>query len=203
MVIQLLAILGILTAIFALLAPVYFASKSEGYSPIVNTLSELGVTGGPHQLAVSRYYFLPLGVSVCVFLVLGHLLETSFRYDVLSTVLLSLVGTGYIIAAFFPCDAGAPVLGSVSNQIHNVAGVFEYLGAGFGLILMGAAPVDALGLRVWNGYLILSGSVILLSLVLLILPLFKRTRGLLQRVAEASFFIWMLSFSLLLLLRDG
>lgn len=198
----LLGLLGILTSAFAIIMPIYFARITDNYSPWSNTLSELGATGSPHQKAVAWYYFLPLSIAIMVFVILGPSVITFVTQDRLVWGLLGLVGAGYWVAAVFPCDHGAPMMGSVSNKIHNVAGLLEYLGAGFGLILMGVEPLNHSTLPQISVYLILSGSVILLSLVMMILPPFTSIKGLVQRLAEASFFTWMLTVSLLLLFSD-
>ncbi|UZE96619.1 DUF998 domain-containing protein [Alkalimarinus alittae] len=199
---ELLGLLGVVISLFAFIAPVYYAKKSDGYSTRLNTLSELGATGSRYQKAVSRYYFLPLGVAIILFLVLSQATVTFLTQSYLAWALLGLVGVGYLVAALFPCDPGSPIGGTASNKLHNTAGVLEYLGAGLGLILMGVSPEQPVMLPQMNLYLILSGSVILLSLMMLILPSFYRIRGLVQRFAEASFFIWMMTVSLLLLLID-
>ncbi|MFD2231252.1 DUF998 domain-containing protein [Alkalimarinus sediminis] len=200
---SLLGVLGVITSLFACVMPAYFARKTAGYSSRLNTLSELGATGSRYQKAVSRFYFLPLGVMTIVFVILAHSVVTLLPQSPFIWGLIGLVGVGYLVAAIFPCDQGAPIGGSVSNQIHNIAGLFEYLGAGVGLILLGREAVDHSAKPLMSLYLILSGSVILLSLVLLILPRLKAVRGVVQRAAETSFFAWMLTVSLLMIFGAG
>lgn len=195
---QLLGLLGVMTSVFAVIMPIYYAGRTTGYSSRFNTLSELGAKGSLHQKMVSWFYFLPLSIAIILFVLLGQSAITFLRQDTLVWGLIGLVGVGYFIAALFPCDQGAPIGGSISNQIHNIAGLLEYLGGGLGLILMGEAAAQPH----MSIYLILSGSVILLSLVILILPPFNNIRGWVQRLAETSFFTWMLIVSLLLLFGD-
>ncbi len=199
---KLLGLLGVMTSTFALAMPVYYARKTAGYSARFNTLSELGEIGSPHQKSVSRFYFLPLSLAIITFVLFSQSAISFLTQETLVWALLGLVGVGYLIAALFPCDSGSPIGGSVSNQIHNVAGLFEYLGSGVGLILMGVLSYRSSASLQVAVYLILSGSVILLSLVLMLLPSFSHIRGWVQRLAEASFFTWMLTVSLLLLLGD-
>ena len=200
---KLLGLLGAMTSIFAFTMPVYYARKTAGYSARFNTLSELGETGSPHQKSVSRFYFLPLSIAIIIFVLFGQSAISFLSQETLVWALLGLVGVGYLIAALFPCDRGSPIGGSVSNQIHNVAGLFEYLGSGLGLTLMGVLSYESSTSPQMALYLILSGSVILLSLVMLLLPSFGHIRGAVQRLAEASFFTWMLTISLMLLLGDS
>lgn len=199
---QLLGLLGVMASIFAFTMPIYFARRTVGYSSRLNTLSELGATGSPHQKSVSWFYFLPLSIAIIIFVMLGQSAITFLTQDTWVWGMVGLVGVGYLIAALFPCDQGAPIGGSVSNKVHNIAGLLEYLGAGVGLIFMGGGAIQNSAPPHMTVYLILSGSVILLSLVMLILPSFNRVRGWVQRLAEASFFTWMLIVSLLLLFGD-
>jgi hypothetical protein len=60
----------------------------------------------------------------------------SDRYASLALVALSFLGTGYAMAAFFPCDSGAPFFGSWRTQIHNVLGFIDYEGTGIGFLLV-------------------------------------------------------------------
>lgn len=199
LVVGFIGLLGAATAIFALVMPVYFARKTDGYLSIRDTLSELGATGQPFQYPVSRYYFLPLSIAITVFIVLGQSAVPFLPQDRFIWGLLGLVAVGYLVAAIFPCDLGSPLVGTTSNKLHNIAGGLEYIGAGLGLVLMGLSTATSTEWPHISLYLILSGSVILLSLILLVIPSFQTIKGAVQRLAEASFFIWMLVISLLLL----
>lgn len=203
MTIGLLGVLGVLASIFAIIAPLFFSRRIKAYSSVRNTLSELGAQGCAQQQLVAFYYFLPLSLATALFLMGVHHQAIAPPGSLLSLWLMGLVSVGYCVAAFFPCDPGAPVGGSRRNRIHNIAGFFEYLGAGVGLLLLGTLSVNDHNLTGERAYLITSGSVILLVLVLLFLPFFNRVRGLLQRIAEYSFFGWMLVISLSLLVRGS
>ena len=200
---QLLGWWGVITSLFAVMMPVYFARKTVGYSARLHTLSELGAIDSPNQKAVSWCYFFPLSIAVLLFVMIGQSSIGWLSQSQWIWGMLGMVAVGYFVAALFPCDVGSPIGGSVRNQIHNVSGLLEYIGAGSGLILMGVYSDEHVSSPYLNLYLILSGSVILLSLSMLLFPAFNRVKGLVQRLAEASFFIWMLTVSLILLLSNS
>jgi hypothetical protein len=121
-------------AAMVLLGTLYFASLRPGYSHISNTISELGETGAPQAHLVAFGFFLPVGLIVwwALWLVRRH----SSGRDT-SPVLLALsgLGTGYVVAAFFPCDPGGPLFGSWRTLVHNTAGLIDYGGTAFGFLL--------------------------------------------------------------------
>jgi len=204
MAVNLLSLLGVFSSFFAVLMPLYFAKHTNSYadmdySAVRNTLSELGSINSPYKHAVAYYYFFPLALANIVFLLSAYYLFEDSLSNRTPFILMSFVSIGYFMAAFFPSDQGSPVKGSVRNQIHNIGGVFEYIGSGSGLILLGLLPQYSLWGEEWGVYLVISGGVILIMLMLLILPFLQSIRGLIQRVAEYSYFGWIFVFSVSLL----
>ena len=102
---------------------------------------------------VSYGLFLPVG------LLLGLIATLAVSQRVRTTALAGLagcVGTGYVVAAFFPCDVGAPVSGSGRQGIHNLGGAVEYIGGAYWL-----TQLDTPGLGVAdNLYAIAVGSLV-------------------------------------------
>ena len=199
MTMHLLILLGILNALFAVFMPIYYARHIVAYSSIRHTLSELGAIDSPYKRVVAKYYFFPLALGNIFFLVIAYLLFVDLLNNRIPFILMSFVSVGYLLAAFFPCDPGSPMNGSVQNKIHNVGGFFEYIGSGLGLVLLGLSPNNALWGDGWGACLIISGGVILVMLLLLMSPFFQSIRGLVQRIAEYSYFGWMFVFSMSLL----
>lgn len=161
-------------AAYLLLGVAYFGLRRPGYSQLRHTISELGEDGATNRRAVSWGLFFPVGAG----LLLGALLTDT---PPLRGLLLCL-GTGYVVAAVFPCDVGSPSSGSAKQAVHNLGGAVEYIGGIFFLSqaqhqLLGQAiisPTAQLGL--------LAGCLVALSL-----PGFP-WRGLVQRVAEVVLF---------------
>jgi len=174
----------ILVAVAAvvLLGTLYFASLRSGYSHISNTISELGETGAPQARVVAFGFFLPVGLIVWWALWLAHCHGSG--QDTLPVLFaLSGLGAGYVLAAFFPCDPGAPLFGSWRTLVHNTAGVIDYGGTALGFLLFCRCcarrklklPAFAFGIAAALGFL---------GLVLLGLPLAFPVRGAVQRVTE-------------------
>jgi len=114
-------------ALWVLLGTLYFASLQPAYSQVSNTISELGEAGAPNAHRVAFGFFLPVGLLVWLALWLVRR-GASDRYASLALVALSCLGAGYALAAFFPCDSGAPFFGSWRTQVHNVVGFIDYEG---------------------------------------------------------------------------
>lgn len=125
----------VLAALLVLIETIYFASRHPGYSHISNTISELGESGAPDAARVSFGFFLPVGLLV--WLALWIVCRgTSDKYALLALISLSSLGAGYVAAAFFPCDSGAPFFGSWRTQVHNLVGFIDYEGTCIGFLLV-------------------------------------------------------------------
>lgn len=152
----------------------YFGWRKPAYSHWHDTISELGEVGSPLSPAVSYGLFLPVGVLLGL---IATLAETTTLAG-----LAGCVGTGYVVAAFFPCDVGSPLSGSGRQQIHNVGGAVEYIGGAYWLTQISPQRmvID------YNLYAISAGSLLAGSILLSIpgLPI----RGLVQRMMEGILF---------------
>lgn len=183
------ASLASLTAGYLLVAIVVLGRRRSNYSHRRQTISELGETGSTTAWAAAWLVFAPVGVFWWLSLAAmhGHLPEDEMVTRGLT--FLALVGAGYFLAAVFPCDEGAPAVGSVRNQIHNVVGGVEYLGAlaGFDTLyraLEGAGPWSALATASRVAFV-----AVFLGLVGTLVP--NPIRGLAQRVGETAIFGWL------------
>jgi hypothetical protein len=174
----------LLAAAMVVLGTRYFASLRLGYSHLSNTISELGETGAPRAHLVAYGFFLPVGLMVWLAL---WLIQRERPDQEVSTVLfaLSCLGTGYVVAAFMPCDPGGPLFGSWRTLIHNLAGLIDYGGTAVGFLLL-ARRRSTNGAAIQVAGFMVAGAVCLACLVLL-LPVFS-IRGGAQRLAEATQF---------------
>jgi hypothetical protein len=96
--VQLSVALIVVAALMVQLDPLYFASLRPGYSHLSNTISEFAETGASHAQLV------------WLALWLVHR-EAPDRQAFLILAAMSCLGTGYAMAAVFPCDPGAPLFG--------------------------------------------------------------------------------------------
>lgn len=177
------AIVGIAST-YLLLMIILLGRKKPGYSHLRHTISELGEVGAVNQYLVGYGVFLPVGVAL---LIVGWLVESQSSSAMWLAVA---IGIGYAAAAFFPCDVGSPVFGSLRQTLHNIAGGIEYGGGGIALMKLGED----------YGQPYLAGGFTVLA-VLACLTLFPSSapRGAIQRVGEvtlfslllyASWFVW-------------
>lgn len=174
--------LVLVAAFMVLIEALYFASRQPGYSQVSNTISELGAIGAPNARQVAFGFFLPVGLLVwlALWLVRGG---ASDGYAAWALVALSCLGAGYVMAAFFPCDPGAPLFGSWRTQIHNVVGFVDYEGTGIGFLLI-ARHVARKRAALKAVAFLAAGMSVLLCLALLSLTATFHIRGAIQRVAE-------------------
>ncbi len=99
-----------------------------GYSHVDHALSRLGAVDAPTQGFSAWLNNVPLGVLfVLVALGLARRFRPS-RLAGLSAALILLHGLASFATGLFPCDQGcAPLQPSVSQQLHNLAGLVMFL----------------------------------------------------------------------------
>ncbi len=169
-------------AVMVLLGTLWFSSLQPGYNHISNTISELGARGATHAHLVAFAFFLPVGLLIWLALWLLYR-ETTGKSDSWVLLVLSCLGTGYVVSALFPCDPGAPLFGSWRTLAHNAAGLADYGGTAIGFLLASRclARRGAIAHATTFGA---AGALGLLGLILLCLPSAFPVRGAVQRVAE-------------------
>jgi len=180
--VQLSAALIVAAALMVLLDLLHFASLRPGYSHVSNTISELGQTGASCAHQVASVFFLPVGLLVWLALWIVHR-EAPDRQAALISAAMSCLGTGYAMAAIFPCDPGAPLFGSWRTQVHNVFGFIDYGGTGIGFLLASrcfAGRKDA----IQAAACLVAGVLVLLGLALLSVEAAFHVRGAIQRATE-------------------
>jgi hypothetical protein len=171
-----------IAAAMVLLGTLCFASLRPGYSHISNTISELGETGAAQAHLVGFGFFLPVGLIVWLALRLAHR-HSPGPDTALILLALSGLGTGYVLAAFFPCDPGAPLLGSWRTLVHNAAGLIDYGGTAFGFLLF-CRYCAGHKMRPQAVLFGIAAALGFLAMVLLGLPWAFSIRGAVQRVSE-------------------
>jgi len=173
-----------LAAAMVLFGTLYFASLRPGYRHMSNTISELGEIGVPQAHLVAFGFFLPVGLLVWLAIWLAHRHSHRPGQDT-SLVLLALsgLGTGYVLAAFFPCDPGGPLFGSWRTMVHNTAGLIDYGGTALGFFLF-CRYCARHKMRTQAVTFGIAAALGLLAMVLLGLPSAFPVRGAVQRVAE-------------------
>jgi hypothetical membrane protein len=170
----------VLAALLVPVATLCFASLRPDYSHTSNTISELGEAGAPHAKQVAFVFFLPVGLLV--WLALGLVWrQAPDKYVATALIALSGLGLGYLVAAFFPCDPGAPLYGTWRTLVHNLAGFIDYVGTGLGFLIAILAFA-----------FLVAGGLVLVCTVLLSSEFAFHIRGAIQRLAECVQFIGVL-----------
>ncbi|MGC4103593.1 DUF998 domain-containing protein [Ferruginibacter sp.] len=164
-------LLCIIAALYLIAGYFYGSSKLKNYDHLKHTISELGETGSAYEKQVGFGLFLPAGL---LFAVTG-LLALS---DTSAMGLAFSLATGYIVAAFFPCDAGSPSAGSWKQQLHNLGGFIEY--AGCIIFIMKAGENDAM---LWFIPYKVIGGIVIVCIIITSIPK-NPVRGLMQKIAE-------------------
>ena len=182
---------GLAAAALVLLTILLGGVMVPGYDPSAQYLSELGAEGAPHALLVNFGVFLPVGVLVAAFVLFGWQQLAVSRGGAAGAVLLLGVSAGYLLAVIAPCDAGCPASGSLRQAVHNVGGLLEYLGGGFGLLLIGRALLRRPGSQGTAMSAVFAATAVLGVFFLALGPQPESPiRGLWQRVAEFALFGW-------------
>lgn len=170
---SLLIFTGLIISVF------YFGKRTFGYSHIRHTISELGQMDAPHKLKVNYGVFLPTAVGLIAIALITWITENRFTPYAL---LAGSVGTGYLIAAFFPADPGSPIWGSMRQQIHNAGGAVQYLGGAASLIILSKNSL------LLEPFYLTSAYILLIAAAGISLPFLKSIRGFIQRIAELVLF---------------
>lgn len=160
---------------------IYWGAKVPGHHHVKHTISELGEFGSPFSRQVSWGLFLMVGALLLIagFLSTDHATARG---------LAACLGTGYVVAAFFPCDVGSPLGGSGRQQIHNLGGFVEYAGGAFFIFQAAETELPF----VWLDYKT-AGMIVIAGIVLVSIPGFF-LRGLAQRITELILFGSLLQF---------
>ncbi len=175
------------------LAVVFFGRRRTVYSHIRNTISELGEQFSKDAQLVNLGVFLPVGILCALSVFINSNSSDALENKLIDyTYYLGLsIATGYIVAAFFPCDPGAPFPGSWRNGIHNLGGGVMYVGAAVSLWYM--SKMTNTGQWGWGNAILISCSTIVgLAIIFLSFP--NKYRGLVQRVVELLLFVTLFSY---------
>jgi hypothetical protein len=150
----------------------------------------LGERDAPHANVVNYLGFLPTGVATLIFVAAVGPSLPGGRRNVIGRLCFSCVGVAYIAAAVFPCDPDCPAIGSITQRLHSMFGVGEYVGASVGLTLLASAFRRDPQWRRYATVTIICAPLTVAGFVCMVTPALAPWRGLSQRIAEAAIFWW-------------
>lgn len=164
----------------------YFAKRLPEYYWVSQTISELASIDSPCRRSVALYYFTPVFILLCSLCIFW--LWSGF-YPLISILFLVTMPLSYLIAAIYPCDEGAPLKGSFSNNLHMIFGALQYLGTPLGFVLI---AINVPLTFSTSAALYLSATTIVVCFMMMLLRKFRAVTGVVQRVAEfTSLFGWL------------
>jgi hypothetical protein len=107
------------------------------YSHVSQFISELGARGALHERAVRFAGFLPAGIVLLVYCIAAHTALPKSGLKTAGLIGLAIYASGYVVAAFWPCDFGCrPEQPSLAQFIHNAVGGIGYLLAPVSMFLL-------------------------------------------------------------------
>lgn len=188
-------IAALLGASWVLALTIIGGALSPGYEHASQFISELGAKGAPNAQAINYAGFLPAGILITSFAFLAWLALPRSLPMSLGMLGIALFALGYLVAAFYPCDAGCrPQEPSIEQTIHNFFGLAGYVTAPLTLFLL------AWSARKWpqGGALALLGALLgtsALAALVSLSPDFAYV-GAAQRALEASVLLWVVACGL-------
>lgn len=153
------------------------------FNHVSQYISEINATGTPNAGVLGWVGFIPLAMVAFSLLVSirSHLRVRGVSH--IGWLLLFLWPLGYLLSALAPCDAGCPIDGSSSQEIHNVVAVISYWGFACGSLLLAFTPKTAWTVRV--AFVLLAVIIALGFLLMTAYPLLE-IRGAIQRFTEVA-----------------
>lgn len=168
-----------------------------GFSHFDQAMSQLGAAGAPTQGYSAWVNNFPLGVLFVLFAVGVARRFAGSRLALSSAVLIALHGLASFATGFFSCDRGcAPALPSISQQIHNFAGLLMFLSLTLAGVLW-ALPGSRLLSRAAFGRFSLLCVILAVATVVMMARAFADGHGfgLYQRLNYAISVIWVASLA--------
>ena len=186
---------GTLGAFLFAITSIIAGLQIEGYNFISQFISESYATGIPNSNYL-RYLFVISGICLSLFGFSALWIFKGYKAIQIGFFLFAVFyGLGTMTTGFFPCDYGCPSNAevSVSQFIHNAAGLLTYAIVPFCLIGVGLASK-----KLPNAYKLSKVSLICGALSLaFVLLLFGNPQGpfigLFQRIIEGGILFWVVS----------
>jgi hypothetical protein len=169
----------------------------EDYNLISQFISESDARGTKHGLALRLFGYIPSGILIAVFCFVAL---KKFQPSKLTKVGFYGLGVFYGIATIFtgifPCDVGCNknfIDPSLSQIIHNLAGLLTYIFVPISLMIAGLGLKHSPSHNRLSVIAITCGIASSLFVSLSLTDLSSQYVGLLQRIIESIFLIWIVS----------
>jgi len=197
---KLVAYIGILGVSLFAIAAIVGPLLIEDYSVVSQYISESFAINTEYGGYLQYFGYIPSGILITIFCFSAPRKLPSAKLIVAGFFGLALFyGLGTILVGIFPCDAGCPtdvINSSLAQLIHNAVASLTYIF--FPICLIGIG----LGLKKFENYERLSQIAMITGIVsgIFIFSLFSDPnsgyRGILQRIIETSFIVFMVCSAL-------
>lgn len=182
---------GILGVVLFIVTTIIGGFLHPNYSHISQFISELYAVDAPSANVLRFYGYIPSGIFIVLFaFFLNAILPKSLGKTIGCILFGFFYGFGTILCSIFTCDAGCnPKLidPSLSQLIHNGIGLLTYLFVPIALLCIGISNRTKL---FFSNYTIVTAT---FSFVLVfVLDVHSPLKGLIQRLIEGSFLLWIL-----------
>jgi hypothetical protein len=176
----------LVTAILYVIGFYFIGSAIKpGYSQLSNFVSEYNAAGTPWASTLTYAGYLATSVLLSAFLVSAAPLVQVSGVSRLGFWLLWSVPASYFLAVIAPCDAGCPIEGSTSQDLHNFLAIVTYFGMGASIALVSLARrFSAFKLR--RIFMLLAGIAFPIVFIAMVQPEAAPWRGLLQRSLDIA-----------------
>ena len=187
-------IFGVLGAAFFVITSLFAGFIAENYNPVLQLISESMSEDRPYSKEIRYFGYIPSGILLMIFALAAPANMPRSKQIRLSFYGIALFyGLATILVGIFPCEAGCNkemIDPGIAQVIHNLSGLFTYIGMPLCLLLIG------LGLKKANtrGRLSQVSNLLGIGSAFFILILFASPlspyAGLIQRIIEAIFVLW-------------
>lgn len=191
---NLLYLSGILGASFFVMASFLGGLQFDNYDPVSQYISETMATGSPYGKMLRFFGYIPSGILLTIFSFSGFK-----KFPKSNLITLGFVGLGIfygiatVVVGVFPCDVGCNkefIDPSISQIIHNFTGALTYVFVPICHLLIGMALFKSKSYLSFSKFSILSGLTSSFFIGLLLFAPLTNFTGLLQRIIEGIFIIW-------------
>ena len=187
------SIIGILGALLFVAASLIGGFLIEGYDSLQQFISETYAKGTEYGWELRVFGFIPSGLLLAAFCFLS-----ANRFKSSRSARMGFYGVGIfyglatVVVSIFPCDHGCNremVNPSLSQWIHNMTGLLTYLIVPLCILQVGSG-VKRLGHKSFSAQSFSLGGLSILFVILLILDANSQYAGLIQRMVESVFLLW-------------
>ncbi len=197
---KLLFFIGILGVSFFVVASILGGFQFNDYNPFSQLISETMAKGTPYGKELRFFGYIPSGILLTIFFFAGF---KKFPKSNLTKIgfwgLGAFYGIATIIVGIFPCDEGCNkelVNPSISQLIHNLAGLLTYLFVPISILIIGIGLQKSKKHGRLSKVALVCGLISAVFIGLLMSEPSSNYIGLFQRIIEGTFVIWIITCSL-------